>query len=103
MSKVFFITGAGSGIGRVTARYLLERGHRVFLTDYNPAFLDETCTKHLPLVLGSEHQLNFKWALMDTTNQNQVVEAVKKCVEDFGSLDVLVNSMKSIFSILLLI
>jgi NAD(P)-dependent dehydrogenase (short-subunit alcohol dehydrogenase family) len=92
MPKVFFITGAGSGIGRVTARYLLERGHRVFLTDYNPAFLDETCTKHLPLALSSELQSNFKWALMDTTNESQVVEAVKKCVEEFGSLDVLVNS-----------
>lgn len=93
MPKVFFITGAGSGIGRVTARYLLERGHRVFLTDYNSAFLEETCTKHLPLALSPEFQSNFKWALMDTTNQAQIVDAIKKCADEFGSLDVLVNSM----------
>jgi NADP-dependent 3-hydroxy acid dehydrogenase YdfG len=92
MPKIFFITGAGSGIGRVTARYLLERGHRVFLTDYNSAFLDETCTKHLPSALSSEFQSNFKRALMNTTNQTQVIEAVTNCVQEFGTIDILVNS-----------
>ncbi|KAJ5300961.1 uncharacterized protein N7443_005963 [Penicillium atrosanguineum] len=92
MPKVFFITGAGSGIGRVTARYLLERGYRVFLTDYNSAFLDDTCTKHLPSALSPEFQSNFKWALMDTTNHAQVVDAIKKCANEFGSIDVLINN-----------
>ncbi|KAJ5711757.1 hypothetical protein N7488_005913 [Penicillium malachiteum] len=76
MSKIFFITGAGSGIGRVAARYLLQKGHRVFLTDYNSAFLDDTCTKHLPSVLSSELYGNFKWTIMDTSNQSQVTEAI---------------------------
>ncbi|KAJ5703887.1 hypothetical protein N7493_011025 [Penicillium malachiteum] len=91
MSKIFFITGAGSGIGRVAARYLLQKGHRVFLTDYNSAFLDDTCTKHLPSVLTPELHANFKWSLMDTSNQSQVTEAVAKCAEEFGSIDVLIN------------
>ncbi|KAJ5725941.1 uncharacterized protein N7483_007298 [Penicillium malachiteum] len=99
MSKIFFITGAGSGIGRVAARYLLQKGHRVFLTDYNSAFLHETCTKHLPSVLSPELHANFKWTLMDTSNQSQVTEVIAKCAEEFGSIDVLINNAGINFSV----
>lgn len=92
MSKVFFITGAGSGLGRVTARYLLQKGHRVFLTDYNESFLEMTCTKHLNSVLPTNLACNFKWSKMDVSNGQDVTQAVLKCVEEFGTIDVLINS-----------
>jgi NAD(P)-dependent dehydrogenase (short-subunit alcohol dehydrogenase family) len=92
MSKVFFITGAGSGIGRVVARDLLLKGHRVFLTDYNDAFLQDTCTKHLPSVIPEDKRQHFQWATMDVSKGEQVVAAVEACVREFGRLDVLVNS-----------
>jgi NAD(P)-dependent dehydrogenase (short-subunit alcohol dehydrogenase family) len=36
MSKVWFITGAGSGIGAATARAALKAGERVVATGRNP-------------------------------------------------------------------
>ncbi|KAL3465900.1 hypothetical protein BJX64DRAFT_285179 [Aspergillus heterothallicus] len=92
MSKVFFITGAGSGIGRVVARELLLKGYRVFLTDYNEAFLEDTCAKHLPSVIPEDKREHFKWAPMDVANGEQVAAAIETCVRDFGSLDVLINN-----------
>ncbi|KAJ5538209.1 hypothetical protein N7494_007688 [Penicillium frequentans] len=92
MAKVFFITGAGSGLGRVTARYLLLKGHRVFLTDYNESFLESTCTKHLASVIPTELKSNFKWSRMDVSNSEDVARAVQKCVEQFGTIDVLINN-----------
>ncbi|KAJ5950088.1 hypothetical protein N7454_001672 [Penicillium verhagenii] len=92
MSKVFFITGAGSGIGRVLARELLLKGYRVFLTDYNQAFLEDTCTAHLPSVLPSDKHENFRWSAMDVSNGEQVTKAIMSCAEGFGGIDVLVNN-----------
>ncbi|KAL4862517.1 hypothetical protein BDV12DRAFT_178722 [Aspergillus spectabilis] len=92
MSKVFFITGAGSGIGRVVARELLLKGYRVFLTDYNEAFLQDTCIKHLPSVIPEDKQQHFKWAPMDVSKEDQVVAAIETCVREFGRLDVVINN-----------
>ncbi|KAL2786258.1 hypothetical protein BJX66DRAFT_342312 [Aspergillus keveii] len=92
MSKVFFITGAGSGIGRVVARELLLKGHRVFLTDYNDAFLQDACTKHLPSVIPEDKQQHFKWATMDVSKGEQAGAAVEACFREFGRLDVLINN-----------
>ena len=40
--KTIVVTGAGSGIGRATARLLAQQGATVFATDLNPAGLAET-------------------------------------------------------------
>ncbi|KAL4862060.1 hypothetical protein BDV12DRAFT_203399 [Aspergillus spectabilis] len=92
MSKVFFITGAGSGIGRVAARELVLKGYRVFLTDYNEAFLEDTCTKHLPSVVPADKHEHFKWAPMDVGDDGQVTNAIETCIGEFGRLDVLINN-----------
>jgi NADP-dependent 3-hydroxy acid dehydrogenase YdfG len=95
MSKVFFITGAGSGIGRVTARELLLKGYRVFLTDYNESFLEDTCTKHLPSVIPEDKYQNFKWSPMNVCDDEQITNAIGSCVREFGGIDILVNSSSS--------
>ena len=88
----FLSTGAGSGIGRVTARYLLQRGYKVFLTDADGAFLEETCTKHLPSVLPEEKGKQWKWMKMDVTKDEEIKAAVESCINEFGRMDVLMNS-----------
>ncbi len=87
------VSGAGSGIGRATARYLLGRGFKVFLTDANVAFLEDTCTSHLPSVLANyKHKQNIAWAKMDVTREEEVKAAVATCISTFGRQDVLMNS-----------
>lgn len=99
MSKIFFITGAGSGIGRVAARELLLKGYRVFLTDYNEAFLEDTCTKHLSSIIPEDKHQNFKWAPMNVCDDEQITNAIELCVREFGGIDILVNSSSSTFPI----
>ncbi|EED20438.1 short-chain dehydrogenase, putative [Talaromyces stipitatus ATCC 10500] len=95
MSKVFFITGAGSGIGRVTARELLLKGYLVFLTDYNESFLEDTCTNHLPSVIPEDKRQNYNWAQMNVCDEEQITNAIALCVEKFGGIDVLSQYMRS--------
>lgn len=46
MSKVVVITGAGSGLGRASARVLLDGGHRVVLAGRRPEELANTAGGH---------------------------------------------------------
>lgn len=79
MSKVWFITGCSSGFGRILARQLIERGETVVVTARNPDSLTEFEGKALILAL-------------DVTQREQIDEAVKKTIEKYGRLDVLVNN-----------
>jgi 2-keto-3-deoxy-L-fuconate dehydrogenase len=70
------ITGGGSGIGRATARLLLERGAAVACLDLDPSDAPE---KALQLTA-------------DVTDVNSVTAAVNSAAEQLGGLDVLVNN-----------
>ena len=84
MSKVWFITGAGSGIGAATARAALKAGDRVVATGRN---LDKV-RKALSDVAGD----GLAVVQLDVTNDAQACTAVAQAVEAFGRLDVLVNN-----------
>ncbi|MGE6743990.1 SDR family oxidoreductase [Allorhizobium pseudoryzae] len=84
MSKVWFITGAGSGIGAATARAALKAGNRVVATGRN---LDKV-RKALNDVTGD----NLAVVHLDVTNEAQAHTAVAEAVEAFGRIDVLVNN-----------
>ena len=84
MSKVWFITGAGSGIGAGTARAALKAGHRVVATGRNMeklrgAFAD----------VASDDLL---LEPLDVTSEAEVKRAVDAAVARFGRIDVLVNN-----------
>ena len=82
-SKVWFITGASRGFGRIWAEAALERGDKVAATartladvaDLKERFGDAA----LPLAL-------------DVTNADQVQQAVQQAHAHFGRLDVVVNN-----------
>jgi NAD(P)-dependent dehydrogenase (short-subunit alcohol dehydrogenase family) len=83
MSKVWFVTGAGSGIGAGTVKGALKAGERVVATGRN---LDK-----LRKALGGETG-NLAFVQLDVADKAQAKAAVEHAVQRFGRIDVLVNN-----------
>ncbi|MBD8555266.1 SDR family oxidoreductase [Rhizobium sp. CFBP 8762] len=84
MSNVWFITGAGSGIGAATARAALAAGNRVVATGRNT----DKVRKALEDVAGD----NLVVIELDVTDEAQAHKAASRAVDAFGRIDVLVNN-----------
>jgi NAD(P)-dependent dehydrogenase (short-subunit alcohol dehydrogenase family) len=84
MSKVWFITGVGSGIGAGIAKAALKAGDRVVATARN---LDKARTA-LRDVAGD----NLALVQLDVTSEAQARAAVAEAVARFGRIDVAVNN-----------
>jgi len=84
MKKIWFITGAGSGLGAGTARAALRAGDRVIATGRN---LDK-----VRKALGRETGDNLALVERDVTNEAQAKAAAAEAVLKFGRIDVLVNN-----------
>jgi NAD(P)-dependent dehydrogenase (short-subunit alcohol dehydrogenase family) len=84
MSKVWFVTGASSGIGAGVVRAALEAGDRVVATARNVeklrAAIDQPASERLAFLP------------LDVTSEEQANKAVEAAVEKFGRVDVLVNN-----------
>lgn len=83
MSKVWLITGCSTGFGRELATSALQAGNKVIVTARNPADIDDIVTKF------PETSIAVK---LDVTQHNEIKIAVKKAMEKFGRIDVLVNN-----------
>ena len=83
MPKVWFITGASKGFGRIWAEAALARGDQVAATARDPRTLDDLVERYGDSVLA--HRL-------DVTDKATVDAVVNKAHERFGRLDVVVNN-----------
>lgn len=81
--KVYIVTGAGSGIGRETAKVLSEQGAKVVILDLNEDGLEETRA----LLYGNGHLCK----PCDLTNFETLPLIVKEIIEQYGSIDGLVH------------
>jgi NAD(P)-dependent dehydrogenase (short-subunit alcohol dehydrogenase family) len=87
-SKVWFITGAGRGMGADIARAVLAAGHAVVATGRD--------TDRIAAALGpSERLLPVE---LDVTSRSDAEAAVRAAVTRFGRIDVLVNNAASFYA-----
>jgi NAD(P)-dependent dehydrogenase (short-subunit alcohol dehydrogenase family) len=81
--KVWFITGAGRGLGAALANAVLAAGDKVVATGRNPQSVEEA--------LGGPNE-NLLTLALDVTDEAQAQHAVVGATERFGRIDVLVNN-----------
>jgi NAD(P)-dependent dehydrogenase (short-subunit alcohol dehydrogenase family) len=76
MTKVVLITGASSGIGKVSAEYLIGKGYKVYGTSRKPKM----------------NKGSFPMLALDVRDKQSIDNAVQHIIEKEGKLDVLVNN-----------
>ncbi|WP_158991169.1 SDR family NAD(P)-dependent oxidoreductase [Mucilaginibacter sp. L196] len=87
-NKVWFITGAGRGMGLDIAKAALAAGNKVVATGRN--------TDKVAKAIGtSENLLVVK---LDITNSAEAEAAVAETIKKFGKIDVLVNNAASFYA-----
>lgn len=81
--KIWFITGTSSGLGRALAEEVLADGGWVAATARKPEVLQDLVEKYPKQVIALES---------DVTDRESVKNAVRRTVEEFGKIDVVVNN-----------
>jgi NAD(P)-dependent dehydrogenase (short-subunit alcohol dehydrogenase family) len=86
--KVWFITGAGRGMGAEIAKAVLAAGDSVVATGRKPEAVAEA--------LGASDELEV--AKVDITSAEDAEAAVQAAIERFGRIDVLVNNAANFYA-----
>jgi NAD(P)-dependent dehydrogenase (short-subunit alcohol dehydrogenase family) len=81
--KVFFITGASRGFGKLWAEAFLKRGNKVIATARTPDDLNELIEKYGDAVFPVK---------LDVNDRESCFRAVKQAKEHFRRIDVLINN-----------
>ena len=81
--KIWFITGASRGFGRIWTEAALRRGDRVAASARDPRSLDDLVATYGDALLPLH---------LDVTDRNEVFDAVRRTADRFGRLDVVVNN-----------
>jgi NAD(P)-dependent dehydrogenase (short-subunit alcohol dehydrogenase family) len=84
LSKVWFITGAGSGIGAGAAKAALKGGDRVVATGRN--------VQKLRYAFRDVASENLEVLQLDVSDETQPPTAVDQAVKQFGRVDVVLNN-----------
>jgi NAD(P)-dependent dehydrogenase (short-subunit alcohol dehydrogenase family) len=88
MNNVWFITGAGRGLGLDIAKGALAAGHKVVATGRNP--------ERVAKAIGASD--NLLVVKLDVTSAEDAAAAAQATLERFGRIDVLVNNAASFYA-----
>ena len=91
LNKVVIVTGAAQGIGKEIAKQYVKHGAKVVLADINVELGQITCDTIC-------NELKTKSAIFiatDVCKELDVISLMKKSVETFGKLDILINNAGS--------
>jgi NAD(P)-dependent dehydrogenase (short-subunit alcohol dehydrogenase family) len=86
--KVWFITGAGRGLGTDIAKAALAGGHAVVATGRDPEKVTQAVGENDDLLA----------AKLDVTDPADAAAAIRAAVERFGRIDVLVNNAGNFYA-----
>lgn len=86
-NKVVLITGAASGIGRLTALEMARQGAQVVVWDINQNALEDVCAE---LDRAGSHK-SFGY-MCDISKRETVYEVAKDVLRDLGKVDILINN-----------
>ncbi|WP_029037037.1 SDR family oxidoreductase [Salinimicrobium xinjiangense] len=85
--KTIVVTGGGSGLGKAMTKYFLELGARVAITSRNLEKLQNTARE-----LESETGGRCLPVQCDVRHYDQVESMLEQTVDEFGSVDILLNN-----------
>jgi rhamnulose-1-phosphate aldolase/alcohol dehydrogenase len=83
-SRIAFVTGAGSGIGKAIAERIVAEGGCVVIADLNLKAAQEVATS-----LGADNAVAVS---IDVTSEEQIKKALSDAVLAFGGVDLIVNN-----------
>jgi 3-oxoacyl-[acyl-carrier protein] reductase len=91
--RVAIVTGGGRGIGRETARELLEAGVKVMTCSRTKDEVAQTCSE-----LAEQTGGDIRHIVADTTKPDDIKKLVSETVSAFGTVDILINNAGTMYS-----
>lgn len=88
--KNAFIVGGSEGIGLETAKLLASTGTNVFIFSRNETKLKKAIDEIKTNSVSTSQKFSF--LPLDVGDNNHVIPIMKKAAEDFGGVDILINS-----------
>jgi NAD(P)-dependent dehydrogenase (short-subunit alcohol dehydrogenase family) len=96
MSKIIVVTGAGTGMGRLTARLLALAGHTVYasMRGVDSRNADKAAEAH---AFAEEHKVDLKVLELDILSEESAQAAADTVRAEQGRLDVLVHNAAHLY------
>src|SRR5690625_4338722 len=86
--KSIIVTAASKGLGKATAKQFAAEGANIVISSRNESELKKTVEE---IRLESSNK-NVEYVVCDMTNQLEIEQLVKKTVDLYGTVDVLINN-----------
>ena len=84
--KVAFVSGASHGLGMAMAIGLANAGAKIVINGRSAERLEKAAIKY------AEQGVNIHWYEFDVTDEQAVIENVKKIEKEVGPIDILINN-----------